>query len=95
MRIFRSFEEATVINSPVVTTGTFDGVHMGHKTIIRRLRKLASEFSGESTLITFHPHPTWAMTRRCSVIFRPLRRHNRSIFEVIAPELRVRERPGV
>ena len=57
MRIFRSFEEAAVINSPVVTTGTFDGVHMGHKIIIRRLRKLATEFSGESTLITFHPHP--------------------------------------
>lgn len=57
MRIFRSFEEAAVIKSPVVTTGTFDGVHMGHKTIIRRLRKLASEFYGESTLITFHPHP--------------------------------------
>jgi riboflavin kinase/FMN adenylyltransferase len=57
MRIFRSFEEATIIQSPVVTTGTFDGVHMGHKAIIRRLKKLASEHDGESTLITFHPHP--------------------------------------
>jgi len=57
MRIFRSFEEAGTIRSPVVTTGTFDGVHVGHKTIIRRLKKLASEYDGESTLITFHPHP--------------------------------------
>lgn len=57
MRIFRSFEEAAVINSPVITTGTFDGVHIGHKTILRRLKSLASRCGGESVLITFHPHP--------------------------------------
>jgi len=57
MRIYKSFEEAAAIPSPVITTGTFDGVHIGHKTIIRRLRKLASDHHGESTLITFHPHP--------------------------------------
>ncbi|MRR22102.1 FAD synthetase family protein [bacterium] len=57
MRIFRSFEEASVINAPVITTGTFDGVHIGHRTIINRLKKLASEHDGESVLITFHPHP--------------------------------------
>lgn len=57
MRIFGSFEEAAVINSPVVTTGTFDGVHIGHRTILRRLKKLAADHGGESVLITFHPHP--------------------------------------
>lgn len=57
MRIFRSFGEASVIKAPVVTTGTFDGVHIGHRTIINRLRKLAAEHDGESVLITFHPHP--------------------------------------
>ncbi len=57
MRVFRSFEEASVISAPVVTTGTFDGVHIGHRTIIKRLKKLADEHGGESVLITFHPHP--------------------------------------
>lgn len=57
MNIFRSFQEAAVIPSPIVTTGTFDGVHIGHKTILNRLRKLAAEYGGESVLITFHPHP--------------------------------------
>lgn len=57
MKIFRSFEEAAGIPSPVITTGTFDGVHTGHKTILRRLKRLAAEHGGESALITFDPHP--------------------------------------
>jgi len=57
MRVFNSFESASVITNPVVTTGTFDGVHIGHKTILNRLNKLAREVNGESVLITFHPHP--------------------------------------
>jgi riboflavin kinase/FMN adenylyltransferase len=57
MKIFRSFEEAKNIRNPVVTTGSFDGVHIGHKTILNRLRMLADKHNGESVLITFHPHP--------------------------------------
>jgi riboflavin kinase / FMN adenylyltransferase len=57
MRVFTSFESASVIRNPVVTTGTFDGVHIGHKTILNRLNMLAKDVGGESVLITFHPHP--------------------------------------
>ncbi len=57
MRIFRSFEEASIIRNPVVTTGSFDGVHIGHKTILNRLKMLAEKYDGESVLITFDPHP--------------------------------------
>jgi riboflavin kinase/FMN adenylyltransferase len=41
----------------VVTTGSFDGVHVGHKTIINRLKSIASETGGVSVLVTFFPHP--------------------------------------
>ena len=57
MKIFRSFEEASGIRNPVVTTGSFDGVHIGHKTILNRLKMLAEKYDGESVLITFDPHP--------------------------------------
>jgi riboflavin kinase/FMN adenylyltransferase len=57
MKIFTSFDEASVIRNPVVTTGSFDGVHIGHKTILNRLKMLADKYDGESVLITFHPHP--------------------------------------
>jgi len=57
MKIFRSFEDAEGIRNPVVTTGSFDGVHIGHKTILNRLKMLAEKHKGESVLITFYPHP--------------------------------------
>ncbi|HZL77050.1 MAG TPA: hypothetical protein VFB97_05060 [Bacteroidales bacterium] len=57
MKIFRGFEEARGIRNPVVTTGSFDGVHIGHKTILNRLKMLAGKHDGESVLITFEPHP--------------------------------------
>jgi len=57
MKIHRSLEELRGIKNPVVTTGSFDGVHVGHKAIIRRLKKLAEEIDGETVLITFNPHP--------------------------------------
>ncbi len=57
MKIFRSLEDIKDIKNAVVATGSFDGVHIGHKVIINRLNKLAKEIDGESVLITFHPHP--------------------------------------
>ena len=57
MRVFRGFDEAGTIKNAVVTTGSFDGVHIGHKTILNRLKRLAEQENGESVLITFDPHP--------------------------------------
>lgn len=45
------------MKNPVVTTGTFDGVHLGHQKIISRLKETAKEENGETVLITFFPHP--------------------------------------
>lgn len=41
----------------MVTPGTFDGVHLGHRTILNRLKELAGKSGGESVVLTFHPHP--------------------------------------
>jgi len=57
LKIFRNFDEADSIHNAVVTTGSFDGVHIGHRVILQRLKKLADETGGETVLITFHPHP--------------------------------------
>ncbi len=46
-----------VFNKAVVTIGTFDGVHLGHRQIISQLKEEALRIGGETVIITFHPHP--------------------------------------
>lgn len=57
MKIYYGFDEVEKIKNAVVTTGSFDGVHMGHQKILSRLNDLAKESDGESVVITFYPHP--------------------------------------
>ncbi len=42
---------------PVVTIGTFDGLHKGHQLVIEQLKTFAREIGGESVIFTFYPHP--------------------------------------
>lgn len=57
MRVYRSIDEIPAIKDPVVTLGTYDGVHLGHQEIISFLKKSAAEIGGETVLFTLHPHP--------------------------------------
>ncbi len=57
MRVYNSIDEFEPIQGAVVTTGTFDGVHIGHNTIINRLKEVARRINGETVLLTFFPHP--------------------------------------
>jgi riboflavin kinase/FMN adenylyltransferase len=43
--------------SAVLTIGTFDGVHLGHRTILDELKRHAAALEGESVVVTFEPHP--------------------------------------
>lgn len=45
------------IVNPVVTIGSFDGIHLGHLAIIDALKSKAKEICGESVVVTFSPHP--------------------------------------
>ena len=45
------------IKCPVVTIGSFDGVHLGHACVIQHLKEKASSIDGESAIISFEPHP--------------------------------------
>jgi len=42
---------------PVLALGNFDGVHRGHRKILDRLRRVASERGATSVVMTFDPHP--------------------------------------
>lgn len=57
MNVFQDFHSIEKIHHPVITIGTFDGVHIGHQKIINQLNEEAEKINGESVLFTFYPHP--------------------------------------
>jgi riboflavin kinase/FMN adenylyltransferase len=57
MKIYHGIDDFTALQFAVVTSGTFDGVHVGHQKILSRLREIASRNFGETVVITFWPHP--------------------------------------
>lgn len=57
MNIHNDFNSVSSIPNPVITIGTFDGVHLGHQKIIAFLNEQAAKYGGESALFTFWPHP--------------------------------------
>ena len=57
MQIHRDINQLPAFRNAVITIGTFDGVHLGHRQIIDSLKQEAAKANGESVIITFHPHP--------------------------------------
>ena len=57
MKIYEGLADFYPVANAVVTSGTFDGVHLGHQKILHRIREIARSINGETVLITFWPHP--------------------------------------
>jgi riboflavin kinase / FMN adenylyltransferase len=57
MQVHRNLESLPAFSNPVITIGTFDGIHFGHRFILQQLLQKALLIGGESILITFEPHP--------------------------------------
>lgn len=57
MKIYHGLDDFVRLKYAVVTSGTFDGVHLGHQKILQRLNEVSSRNGGETVVITFWPHP--------------------------------------
>jgi len=57
VKIYNGLETFKKVKNVVLTTGTFDGVHQGHRVIINQLKKYAKKIDGETVVLTFFPHP--------------------------------------
>lgn len=57
MQVHTALNHLPVFNKAVITIGTFDGVHNGHKQVLHALKQTAQSIGGESVLVTFDPHP--------------------------------------
>ncbi|WP_462280394.1 bifunctional riboflavin kinase/FAD synthetase [Salinivirga cyanobacteriivorans] len=56
MKTYKDIKDIA-INRPVVTMGTFDGLHIGHLHVLSQLKSLTRKYDGESVILTFWPHP--------------------------------------
>ena len=72
MQVFSNIESATAFlrDGSAVTIGSFDGIHVGHQSILAELSTCARENGLKSVLVTFDPHPQQIVSttifRRCS-----------------------------
>lgn len=57
MQVHTQIANLPQFKKAVITIGTFDGVHLGHKMILEQVIEEANSIGGETVIITFHPHP--------------------------------------
>lgn len=57
MKVYKHIDNFLKLENAIVTIGTFDGVHLGHRKIISRLVEEAKRLEAESVILTFFPHP--------------------------------------
>lgn len=62
--IFSIIDTPVSFPNPVVTVGSFDGVHVAHRTILQQVVDKAKQIEGTSVLITFDPHPREVLTNQ-------------------------------
>lgn len=67
MKIFNSIQEFTTNAPTIVTLGTFDGVHKGHKSILEKITSSSKNTGCESVLLTFFPHPRMVLQQNTDI----------------------------
>lgn len=67
LKLFHSLSEYKAAKKSIVTIGTFDGVHIGHKLILEKLIQNAKERDCESVVLTFFPHPRMVLQESSDV----------------------------
>jgi len=86
VKIYTNLDEVNLIKRPVLTIGTYDGVHLGHQKIIHYLNTKAKQVGGESVVFTFHPHPR--------MVLHP-NDHNLELLQTIDERAKKLEQAGV
>ncbi len=68
MKLFSSIDDFSSDRKTVLTLGTFDGVHIGHKKIVDRLIQSALDENCESVILTFFPHPRMVLQSESEIV---------------------------
>jgi riboflavin kinase / FMN adenylyltransferase len=69
MNVYNNISELPGFNKAVITIGTFDGLHDGHRKIISQLKEVAKSINGTTVVITFFPHPRHVLSNTENKVF--------------------------
>ncbi len=64
MKIWRGINNIRRLDGAVATIGVFDGVHMGHRAVIKKVVDRARSIGARSVVVTFDPHPAKVLGKR-------------------------------
>ncbi len=64
MDVFLDLESIPKKEFPIITIGTFDGIHLGHQRLISHLLEKKKRYNGTAFLVTFEPHPQLILNNR-------------------------------
>nr|WP_309758179.1 bifunctional riboflavin kinase/FAD synthetase [Flavobacterium sp.] len=67
MKIFHSINDFNSTKKTILTLGTFDGVHIGHKKILKKITKNTENQKYESLVLTFFPHPRMVLQEHSDI----------------------------
>ncbi|MGO4818375.1 bifunctional riboflavin kinase/FAD synthetase [Flavobacterium sp. W22_SRS_FP1] len=67
MKIFNSILDFSTTKKTILTLGTFDGVHFGHRKILERVLQNAENNKYESLVLTFFPHPRMILEKKSNI----------------------------
>jgi riboflavin kinase/FMN adenylyltransferase len=67
LKIFHSINDFNTAKKTILTLGTFDGVHIGHRKILEKLTQNTEDGKYESLVLTFYPHPRMVLKEQSDV----------------------------
>ena len=67
MKLFHSINDFQSTKKTILTLGTFDGVHIGHKKILERITENTENGKYESLVLTFFPHPRMVLQEKSEI----------------------------
>ena len=69
MKVHYNIQQLPAFRNAVITIGTFDGLHNGHRKIIELMQSEAAKVNGETVIITFDPHPRQVVAKEKAPLF--------------------------
>lgn len=88
MEVFRHLRAMAPLEEPAVATiGTFDGVHVGHQAILKRVTTLARAHRARSAVVTFDPHPREVLGRHEEGLLLTSTAHKLQLIEALGVDM--------